>query len=91
MTEKESEESEDDEVGATGEVRQLVHLESGRDRKEDQLHTDGHNRAHGEMIFVQNVDRHVLDVNRLRSPNKLSRILKRDFIRVDILNHYLVL
>lgn len=52
MTEKEGEEGEDDEVGATGEVRQLVQLESGCDREEDELHTDGHDRAHGEVIFV---------------------------------------
>jgi len=61
LTEKESEESEDDEVGAAGKIRQLVHLESSRDREEDELHTDGHDRAYGEMILVQNVDRHVLD------------------------------
>jgi len=52
LTEKESEESEDDKVSATGKVRQFIHLKSGRDRKEDQLHTNGHDRADGEVILV---------------------------------------
>lgn len=58
LTEKESEEGEDDEVGAAGEVRQFVQLKGGRDREENQLHTDRHDRAYGEMILVQNIDRH---------------------------------
>lgn len=58
MTEKESEEGEDDEVGAAGEVCQFIQLEGGGDREENELHTDGHDRAHGEMILVQDVDRH---------------------------------
>jgi len=60
LTEKEGEEGEDDEVGAAGKICQFVHLEGGRDREENELHADGHDRAHGEMILVQNVDRHTV-------------------------------
>lgn len=52
LTEKESEEGEDDKVGAAGKVRQFIQLKSGRDREEDQLHANGHDRAHGEVILV---------------------------------------
>jgi len=58
LTEKESEEGEDDEVGAAGKIRKLIHLEGGRDCKEDQLHSDRHDRAYGKVILVQNVNRH---------------------------------
>lgn len=58
LTEKESEEGEDNEVGAAGEVRQLVQLEGGGDREEDELHTDRDDRAHRQVILVQDIDRH---------------------------------
>lgn len=58
MAEKEREKGEDDEVGAAGEVCQFVQLEGRRDREENNLHTDRNDRAHGEVVLVQNIDRH---------------------------------
>jgi len=60
LTEKESEEGEDDEVGAAGKIRKLIHLEGGRDCKEDQLHSDRYDCAYGKVILVQNVNRHTV-------------------------------
>lgn len=81
MTEKKSEESEDDEVGAAGKVCQFIQLEGGRDREENELHADGHDRAHGEMVLVQNVDRHTVSSTTCQSPpDKLSQILKRAYL-----------
>lgn len=58
MAEKESEQGDDDEVNAAGEVRQLVHLEHGVDQKEDQLQTPHHDGANGEVIVVQYIYGH---------------------------------
>ena len=60
LSEEEGEQREDDEVDATGEVGQLVHLEGGGDREEDELHAHRHDRAHRQVINVQDLDRHGL-------------------------------
>lgn len=52
MAEKESEKGEDDEVRAAGKIRQLVQLEGRRDREEDDLHADGDDGAHREVVLV---------------------------------------
>lgn len=52
LAEKESEKGEDDEVRAASKIRQLVQLESRCNREEDDLHSNGDNRAYREVVLV---------------------------------------
>lgn len=89
LTEKESEECEDDEVGAASEVRHFVHLKGGRDCEEDQLHNDGHDRAYGKMVLVQNIDRHSLTTSASivsDDDDELSQNLEDNFCRLSAIS-----
>lgn len=60
LTQEKGEQSQDDKISATGEIRQLIQLKSGGNYKKNNLHSNGHHGANAEMVFVPNLDRHSL-------------------------------
>lgn len=58
LSKEESEQCEDNEIGPTRKIRELIHLKGSGDRKKDQLHADGDDGAHCQVVHIQNLNSH---------------------------------